>query len=203
MLYARSGSVRAIYVRNGHDIPMMVLETERVILRWLSVDDEDFILNLLNQPSFIQYIGDRGVKNLSDARLYIESRFVESYRRFGFGLYLVELKEYKTSIGICGFVKRDTLPDADIGFAFLPQYCSQGYAFESARAVFDYGKNILGFKRILAITTKDNESSCKLLAKIGFKFERMIKLPNEEDENKLFSSDVQQVSGREAKHLFF
>ena len=190
MLYARSGSVRALYVRNRHDIPMVILETERVILRWLSVGDEDFILNLLNQPSFIQYIGNRGVKNLSDARPYIVSKFVESYRRFGFGLYLVELKECKTPIGICGFVKRDTLPDADIGFAFLPQYWSQGYAFESARAVFDYGKNILGLKRILAITTKDNESSCKLLAKVGFKFERLIKFSDEEDENKLFSSDA-------------
>lgn len=179
-----------LFVNNGDDIPMMVLETERVILRWLCVDDCHFILNLLNQPSFIQYIGNRGVRNLSDARLYIESKFVESYKRFGFGLYLVELKECKTPIGICGFVKRDTLPDADIGFAFLPQYWSQGYAFESARAVFDYGKNILGFKRILAITTKDNDASGKLLTKVGLKFERMIKLSDEEDESKLFSSDA-------------
>jgi RimJ/RimL family protein N-acetyltransferase len=169
---------------------MIVLETERLILRWLSIDDADFILNLLNQPSFIQYIGDRGVKDLSDARLYIESRFAESYRRFGFGLYLVELKEDKTPIGICGFVRRDALPDADIGFAFLPEYWSQGYAFESAWAALNYGKSVLGFKRILAITTKDNESSGKLLAKLGLKYQRMIRLPNEEDESKLFSSDV-------------
>ncbi len=169
---------------------MVVLETERIILRWLCVDDEDFILNLLNQPSFIQYIGDRGVRNVSDARLYIESKFVESYKRFGFGLYLVELKEDKTPIGICGFVKRDTLPDADIGFAFLPQYWFQGYALESARAMFDYGISVLGFKRILAITTKDNDASGKLLAKVGLKFERIIRLSNEEDENKLYSSDV-------------
>ncbi len=169
---------------------MIVLETERLVLRWLSVDDADFILNLLNQPSFVRYIGDRGVRNVSDARLYIESKFVESYRRFGFGLYLVELKEDKTPIGICGFVKRDTLPDADIGFAFLPQYWSQGYALESARAAFGYGKSDLGFKRILAITTKDNDASGKLLAKVGLKFERMIRLSNNEDESKLYSSDV-------------
>ncbi len=179
-----------LYLRNADDIPMIVLETERLILRWLSVDDDDFILNLLNQPSFIQYIGDRGVKNLSDARQYIESKFVESYKRFGFGLYLVELRKDKTPIGICGFVKRDTLPDVDIGFAFLPQHWSQGYAFESARAAFDYGKSVLGFKRILAITTKDNEASAELLVKVGLKFECMIRLSNEEDENKLFSSDA-------------
>ncbi len=169
---------------------MIVLETERLVLRWLSVDDADFILNLLNQPSFVRYIGDRGVRNVSDARLYIESKFVESYQRFGFGLYLVELKKDKTPIGICGFVKRDTLPDADIGFAFLPQYWSQGYALESARAAFGYGKSDLGFKRILAITTKDNDASGKLLAKVGLKFERMIRLSNEGDESKLYSSDV-------------
>lgn len=179
-----------LYVGDGDSIPVTVLETERLILRRLSADDDGFILNLLNQPSFIRFIGDRGVKNLSDARSYIESKFVESYRCFGFGLYLVELKKDKTPIGICGFVKRDTLPFADIGFAFLPEYWSQGYAVEAARATFDYGKNVLGFKRILAITTKDNDASGKLLTKVGLKFERMIRFSNEEEENKLYAADV-------------
>lgn len=169
---------------------MKVLETERVILRHLLVDDAEFMLNLLNQPSFINYIGDRKVRNLSDARLYIENKFIESYKRFGFGLYLVELKGNNAPIGICGFVKRDTLPDADIGFAFLPEYWSQGYALESARASLDYGKNVLGFNRVLAVTTKDNIASGKLLAKIGLNFERMIRLSNEADESKLFSSEI-------------
>lgn len=167
---------------------MTVLETERLILRRLSVDDTDFILNLLNQPSFIRYIGDRGVRNLSDTRQYIESKFAESYRLFGFGLYLVELKNDKTPIGICGFVKRDSLPDADIGFAFLPEYWSQGYAFESARATLNYGMYFLGLERVLAITAKVNESSEKLLAKLGLKYQRLIKLPGQADEAKLFSS---------------
>lgn len=170
--------------------PVLLLETERLILRLLSVDDADFILNLLNQPSFIQHIGDRAVRNSSDARLYIENKFIESYQRLGFGLYLVELKEDHTPIGICGFVKRDALPDADLGFAFLPQYWSQDYALESARASLDYGKSVLGFKRVLAVTTKDNIASGKLLVKLGFKFERMAKLSPEADESKLFSSDL-------------
>lgn len=169
---------------------MIVLETERVILRRLSVDDADFILNLLNQPSFIRYIGDRKVRSLADACSYIETKFIESYTRYGFGLYLVALKKNGAAIGICGLVKREALAYADIGFAFLPEYWSQGYAFESASAVFDYAKNVLGCKRILAITTKDNEASYKVLAKIGFKYERMIKLPDNGDELKLFSSDV-------------
>ena len=166
---------------------MKILETERLVLRQISVGDADFILDLLNQPSFVKYIGDRNLRTIDDARQYILTRFVASYEQFGYGFYLVELKQNEAPIGICGLVKRETLPDADIGFAFLPDYWSQGYAFESARAVFDYAKNVLKLKRILAITTKDNESSGKLLNKIGLKFECLIRL--NEEELKLFSSD--------------
>lgn len=169
---------------------MIILETERVVLRRLSADDAEFILNLLNQPSFIKYIGDRGLKNSADAASYIEDKFVASYERFGFGLYLVELKTDKTPIGICGFVKRDSLPDADIGFAFLPEYWSQGYAVESARAALEYGRTVLNLERVLAITSPNNESSERLLLKIGFGFERVMKLSEDADEIKLFSSEL-------------
>jgi RimJ/RimL family protein N-acetyltransferase len=167
-----------------------ILETERTILREVTRDDAEFILDLLNQPSFIRFIGDRNVRTVAGAVEYIESRFADSYRQFGFGMYAVESKETGTPIGICGFVKRDSLPDADIGFAFLLQYCSQGYAFESANAVMNYGREVLGLERVLAITSKDNESSGRLLAKINFKFESLIKLPHDDEELKLFSSDA-------------
>nr|AIA15471.1 Acetyltransferase (GNAT) domain protein [uncultured bacterium] len=166
---------------------MKVLETERLVLRRMSGEDAEFIFDLLNQPSFIKYIGDRNVRTIEDARQYILSRFVASYKKFGYGFYLVELKQNKTPIGICGLVKRDTLPDVDIGFAFLPEYWSQGYAFESAQAVMDYARKDLKLERILAITTKDNHSSGKLLNKIGLKFERLISVNDEE--LKLFSTD--------------
>lgn len=169
---------------------MKILETERTILREVTKDDAEFILDLLNQPSFIKYIGDRNVREIAGAVEYIESRFVGSYRQFGFGMWAVESKETGAPVGICGFVRRDSLPDADIGFAFLPQYCSQGYAFESADAVMKYGRDVLGFERILAITSQDNETSARLLEKINFKFESRIKLPHETEELKLFSSDV-------------
>lgn len=165
---------------------MEILKTERLTLRQLMPDDEEFLLRLLNDAEYIRFIGDRGVKTLLDARLYIEERFVENYRRNGFGLYLVELAADKTPLGICGFVRRDTLPEVDLGFAFLPEFRSQGYAFESAKAVLEYGKNDLGFKRLLAITTPDNEASGKLLTKLGFKFDRLTKLPGEEAEVKLY-----------------
>lgn len=163
-------------------------------MRWMTADDAGFILNLLNQPSFIQFIGDRNVRDLAEARRYIENKFVESYQRLGFGLYLVELKPENTPIGICGFVKRDTLPHADIGFAFLPEYWSQGYGVEAARATLRYGQNVLEFKRILAITTKDNHSSAKLLAKIGFKYEGLMRLSEADAESKLFSFDTEEAN---------
>ena len=166
---------------------MKILETERLILREMTAGDAAFILDLLNQPSFIKYIGDRNIRNSSQAAEYIESRFVKSYRDNGFGLNLVEMKENGTPIGICGFVKRDTLPDADIGFAFLPQFEKQGFAFESAAAMMKYGREKLNFRRVLAITSQDNESSGRLLEKLDFIFERLIKMPHDNEELKLFS----------------
>lgn len=167
---------------------MIVLETERLILRQLTIDDAEFVLELLNERSFLQYIGDRGVRNLEDARQYILNRLITSYERNGFGLYLVELREGRIPIGISGLVKRAKLPDPDIGFAFLPAYWSKGYALESAAAVMNYTRDVLGLNRILAITSPDNEASAKLLGKIGLRFERLIKLSEDADEVKLFTT---------------
>lgn len=166
---------------------MKILETERLALRQISeTRDAEFILNLLNQPSFIKYIGDRQVRNLEQAREYIAGRFIASYEKNGFGLWLVERKTDGAATGICGLVKRDTLPEPDIGFAFLPEFWSNGYAFESAQAVMNYARENLKIERVLAITTKDNKSSGRLLEKIGLKFEGLIDIAGEE--LKLFST---------------
>jgi len=169
---------------------MNILETDRLILRKLSADDAAFILDLLNQPSFIQHIGDRGVRTLEDARRYISAGAVASYAKHGYGLYLTLLKESEVPIGICGLVKRDALQDADIGFAFLPQYGSKGYAVESAAAVLAYARDTLGLKRILGITTPDNQRSIGVLEKIGLKFEGLVKLSEDDAELKLFALDL-------------
>ena len=169
---------------------MNVIETDRLLLRKLSTDDAEFILDLLNQPSFIHFIGDRGVRTLDDARSYILKRLIDSYERFGFGLYLTLLKDNKAPIGICGLVKREMLKDVDVGFAFLPQYWSKGYAFESASAVLAYGRNTLGLKRIAGITTPDNHGSIRVLEKIGLKFEKMVKLSEDDIELKFFVSEA-------------
>ena len=169
---------------------MKILETERLVLRRLSSDDAQFILELLNQPSFLRYIGDKGVRTTEDAVRYIQTGPVASYERFGFGLYLVELRETAVPIGMCGLLKRDTLPDADVGFAFLPDYWSQGYAFEAASGVMSYGREVLGLRRIVAITSLDNDASIRLLEKLGLRFERLIKLSEDQSEVRLFGSKV-------------
>lgn len=166
---------------------MRVLETERLILRRLSPDDAEFILQLLNEPSFIRNIGDKGVRSIADAVQYIQTGPVASYERFGFGLYLVELKETGASIGICGLIKRESLTDVDVGFAFLPSFWSKGYAFEAASAVVTYGREVLGIKPIVAITAPDNRGSIKVLEKLGLRFERLIRLSEDEPELKLFT----------------
>ena len=168
---------------------MFTLETERLTLRELTTDDAEFSLRLLNEPSFLRFIGDKGVRNLQDARQYILNGPIASYNQNGFGLYLVVLKSMNTSIGMCGLIKRETLTDVDIGFAFLPEFWNKGYALESATAVFSYGKDVLKLPRIVAITNKDNVTSGKLLERLGLHFDRLIDLNGDGDETKLFISD--------------
>ncbi|WP_057914272.1 GNAT family N-acetyltransferase [Peribacillus muralis] len=169
---------------------MKVFETNRLIGRWLTTDDAEFILELLNEPSWIEFIGDKGVRTLEDARNYILKGPVDMYNRLGFGLYLTELREEGTQIGICGLIKRDDLEDVDIGFAFLPRFWAKGYAYESASATMAYGKDVLGLNRIVGITSPNNHSSAKLLEKLGLQFERMVKFPNDSQELRLFAIDT-------------
>ncbi|MEP6707831.1 MAG: GNAT family N-acetyltransferase [Pyrinomonadaceae bacterium] len=165
---------------------MQVLETDRLVLRWLETEDAEFILRLLNEPSFLRFIGDKGVRTIDDARDYILNGPVHSYERFGFGLYLTELKEPQVPIGICGLLKRDSLKDVDVGFAFLPEFWRKGYAFESAAAVMAYGRDAFGLDRIVAITSPGNDESIKVLVKLGLRFEGTIKLSDDAPDIELF-----------------
>jgi RimJ/RimL family protein N-acetyltransferase len=169
---------------------LKVLDTDRLSLRRLSVEDNAFIIELVNDPLWRRFIGDRGVRTLDDARAYILKGPVAMYERVGFGLYLVELKSNGVPIGICGLIKRAALDDVDLGFAFLPEFRAQGYAYESAAAVLAYGQSAFGLKRIVAITSPDNERSVQLLEKLGFTFEKTIQLPNDREVVKLFAADV-------------
>ena len=168
----------------------MTLETPRLILRELSVVDADFILQLLNEPAYIIFIGDRGVRTHEDARKHLEENIIPSYQKNGFGLYLVELKDDATPIGVCGLIDREGLTDIDIGYALLAEYREQGYATEAAGAVMELGVQSIGLERIVAITAVDNESSINVLKKIGLRYEKNITLPGYDEEISLFGWDA-------------
>lgn len=169
---------------------MKVLETERLVLRHLTEDAAAFILRLLNEPSWIRFIGDRGVRTLEGGRGYIAQGPAASYARHGFGLFLVELKDGGVAAGICGLIKRDALEDVDIGFAFLPEFRGRGYAHEAAAATLEYARRVIGLRRVAAIVAPDNESSIRLLEKLGLSFERAMRLPGDEEELKLFAREL-------------
>jgi RimJ/RimL family protein N-acetyltransferase len=165
----------------------VILETQRLRLSQLSTADAPFIVELLNDEAFLRYIGDRGVRNIDDACRYILTGPVAMYEEHGFGLWKVELRATGEPIGMCGLLKRETLPDVDIGFAFLPQYRSQGYGLEAASAVMDHGRRVIGLRRIVAITSVDNERSASLLARIGFRFERLMEHGDKDEVIRLFA----------------
>jgi RimJ/RimL family protein N-acetyltransferase len=156
------------------------IETERLVLHPFGDSDAALVLRLLNEPSFLRYIGDRGVHDLESARQYIADGPVAGYARHGHGLMRVVRRADGAEIGMCGVLRRDALPDPDIGFSFFPAYWSQGYALESARAVMEQARRTPGLGRILAITSQDNEPSIRLLGKLGFRFDRLLALGGEE-----------------------
>lgn len=169
---------------------MQVLETQRLILRRLTLEDAPFMLELATEPAWLRYIGDRGIHDLVGARTYLERGPLELYRRLGFGLYRVELKSDGTPIGICGLIKRDSLEDVDLGFAFLSRHHSRGYAHESAVATLEHGRRDLGLKRIVAITDPENIRSIRLLERIGFRYVETLKLGPEAVVSSFFVHEI-------------
>lgn len=166
-----------------------IFETERLLIREFNIDDVEFIITLLNTPTWLQFIGDRGVKNIEDAKNYLINGPMKSYRENGFGLSMVEMKDGSVPIGMCGLIKRDSLDDIDIGFAMLPQYAGNGYGYEAASATMDHAKKTIGLNRVVAITVIDNIYSIGMLKKLGMQFEKMIRL-DEEKELMLFSKEI-------------
>jgi len=153
-----------------------VLRTARLVVRALTLEDAPFIVTLLNDPAFVANIGDRGVRTEADARGYLDAGPFASYARHGFGLCAVAMADTGEALGICGLLQRDELPDPDIGFAFLPQFRGQGYAFEAASAVKADAHARLGLATLYAVVNPANDASIRLLAKLGFAFQRPIQL---------------------------
>lgn len=165
-----------------------VIATPRLVLRLFTLDDAAFVLELVNDPDWLRFIGNKQVATLDDARRYIRNGPQTMYEDCGFCLYLVERCADGMPIGMCGLIQRDALDDVDIGFAFLPQYRGQGYAYEAAAATLAYARDTIGLRRLVAITVPDNERSMSLLGKLGLSFERMIVLDDGKQALKLFGT---------------
>jgi ribosomal-protein-alanine N-acetyltransferase len=168
---------------------MTAIETDRLVLRPLTTEDAPFVVRLLNEPAFLRYIGDRGVRTVPDAEAYIREGPVRSYAAHGFGLYLVELKDGRVPVGLCGLLKREALDDVDVGYALLPEYASRGYAVEAARATLDHARDALGLRRVVALVTPGNTASTRLLAKLGMAFERTLRMPGADEDVELYATD--------------
>jgi len=160
----------------------VVLHTARLVLRELNLDDAEFIVELVNDPDWLRFIGDKNVHDVEGARRYLREGPLASYSRNGFGLWCVELEVERAPIGMCGLIRRDTLPDVDVGFAFLARFRGAGYAREAAEATLAHGFGKLGLQRIVAITALDNVRSQRLLERIGMRFESRGRLAGDSDE---------------------
>ena len=172
---AKKVDIRMISEANGD----VVIETPRLQMRRFVYADAAFFVRLLNDPEWIRYIGDRNVHNEEEARAYMAKSYIAQYEKFGFGLYLVQLKGDGAPIGMCGLIKRDALDDVEIGFALLPQFRGRGYAFEAAAATIDYARHRLNMKRVVAIATPYNAASIALLKKIGLRFDATTRLKDD------------------------
>jgi len=159
----------------------IVCETERLIVRHFTLADAEFIVELLNEESFIRYIADKQVRNIADAENYLTLGPMASYGQFGFGLSLVMLKETNMPIGMCGLLKRDELQNPDLGYAFLPSYCGKGYALEAANSVLKNGMMAHSLNLVLAVTLPDNLHSNRLLQSAGFKQNGLVDLYGSEN----------------------
>lgn len=164
-----------------------ILETERLRLREFNTGDTAFIIRLVNSPGWLTFIGDRNIRTDEQAKYYLENGPIKSYHENGFGLSLVETKDDKTAIGMCGILRRDTLDHPDIGFAFLPEFIGKGYANEIAKATLNYAINELNIPKILAITKVNNKQSIKLLERIGLKLDKTF-LSSDKEELLLFTT---------------
>ena len=165
------------------------MQTERLYLDPLTLDDAGLILALVNDPQWLAFIGDKGVRTLDDARAWLQAGPLTMYAQHGLGLYRVTLRSTGESVGLCGLVQRDGLDDADIGFAFLPAFRGHGYALEAARATLAHGFGALELPRILAIVLPQNLRSCRVLERLGMTLKGSVRLPADGPDKLLYSLD--------------
>lgn len=169
---------------------MTVLDTDRLTLRRFTLEDAPFLLRLLNEPSFLANIGDKGVRTEADAQRYLREGPLASYAAHGFGLWGVVLAATGVMIGMCGLLRRPTLEAPDLGYAFLPEHWGAGYAVEAADGVVTHARDVLGLARLLAITSLDNEASIRVLRRVGYHEVGEVTLAGATSPVRLFSWDA-------------
>ena len=165
----------------------MIVETKRLILRKITIEDAEFVLRLVNEPSFVSNIGDKGLTNIDDVERFIMEGYWTNQERSGHGMFLVELKAEGEPIGACGLLYRAVLDVTDIGFAFLPEFWNRGFAYEAAGAILQYGHSTLGIKKIVGLTSEENLGSINLLKKLGMDFEKTVKMSDDDPGTVLYS----------------
>ncbi len=166
------------------------IETERLQLRWLTLDDADLMLAVWNDPAFIRYVGDRGIRTIDEAHDAMSTGVLQLYEKYGYGPFRMALKDDDTAMGICGLFKRDNLDDPDIGYGVLPEHCGKGYAYEASCAVLEYARSDLRLERLIAMISPENQASIGLIGKLGFRFERMHRVQDEEDEACIYGTQL-------------
>lgn len=169
---------------------MRVLETQRLVLEHLTTDDADFMLELVNEPAFLRYIGDRGVRTVDEARTYIQKKAIASYEEHGYGTLRVRLQGGRDALGLCGLMHRDFLDEPDLGFAFLARHRRHGYASEASVAVLDWARFGLGLQRVVAMVSPENEASIHLIEGLGMRLDRMVQAVEGEPEIRLYGLDL-------------
>jgi RimJ/RimL family protein N-acetyltransferase len=158
----------------------MIIQTVRLTLRKLQLSDAEFVLKLYNDPSFLQHIGDKGVRTVAQAIQNLQQGAIASYVQHGYGMWLVENQQGQ-SIGLCGLIKRDFLNETDLGYAYLPEFFGQGYAFEAALAVLKYAKERTALSTVVAIVSEANAASKALLTKLGFVQHGQVLVPDKNE----------------------
>jgi len=169
--------------------------TARLCLRRLTIDDAPLMLAIWNDPEFVRYVGDRGIRTLDQAQTALRDGVLRLYADHGFGPYTMVLPNPDRAIGICGLFQRDSLDDPDIGFAVLPDYRNRGYVFEAARSVVAYAREELKLQRLTAIVSPENAASVALIRKLGLEFERMHRMSGDDDEVAIYGTELRPANG--------
>ncbi|MFT6051416.1 MAG: ribosomal-protein-alanine N-acetyltransferase [Halioglobus sp.] len=167
---------------NSQETSMKTLQTPRLIIEPLNTHDAAITMAILNDPDFIAYVGDRGVRSLEDAKSYIVDRLLPHYQEHGYGMTAVRRRDNGETIGMCGLVNRDSLNYIDIGYAFLPSARGEGFALEACQAVMEMGKKEVGLNELAAIISPQNKASQALAVKLGMVLDCMVRLEPGEDE---------------------